>query len=314
MSNQERNAQLAICFLAALADGGSSEAEQADVRRAVAGATESEVAQVYQDVLTGKRTLKGCAGELLSPQTREEAFEMAVGVCAADEGLSERERSFLEQLREALGVPPSKAAGWIDEAQQLALAPVMDRTSSAAGTAPRSTLTVEQIDGMIHKAAVTNGALELLPNSLATMAIVPLQMRLVYKIGKSYGYSLDRGHVKDFLATIGVGMTGQVVEKYATRLVGRLLKGFGGIGGGLVRGATRQATSSAFSYASTYALGHAAKQYYSGGRKLSSVELRSTFEGLFRAAKGQQDQHAGEIEAAAGRVRLRDVLPALKDG
>ena len=163
---------------------------------------------------------------------------------------------------------------------------------------------------MIHKAAIFNGALELLPNSLATMAIVPLQMRLVYKIGKSFGYDLDRGHVKDFLATVGVGMAGQVLEKYATRILGKVL---GGFAGGLVRGAAKQATSSAFSYASTYALGHAAKQYYASDRKLSGIELKSVFEGLFQGAKKKQGDYSAEIEAEAGRVKVKDLLPTIRE-
>ena len=59
---------------------------------------------------------------------------------------------------------------------------------------------------MILNYAILNGALELLPESLATMAIIPLQMKMVYRIGKTYGFELDRGHIKDFLATAGVGI------------------------------------------------------------------------------------------------------------
>ena len=55
---------------------------------------------------------------------------------------------------------------------------------------------------MILNAAIMNGALELLPQSLASMAIIPLQMKLVYRIGTEYGYELDRGHVKDLLAIL----------------------------------------------------------------------------------------------------------------
>jgi len=42
-------------------------------------------------------------------------------------------------------------------------------------------------------------------------ADIPLQMKMVYRIGKSYGFDLDRGHIKDFLATAGVGMASQYV-------------------------------------------------------------------------------------------------------
>jgi len=50
----------------------------------------------------------------------------------------------------------------------------------------------EDQDRMILNCAIVNGALELLPDTLASMAIIPLQMKLVYRIGKSYGYKLDR--------------------------------------------------------------------------------------------------------------------------
>ena len=53
----------------------------------------------------------------------------------------------------------------------------------------------------------TAHAIELLPENLSTLAIIPLQMRLVYQIGQSYGYELDRGHIKDLLAALGVGLT-----------------------------------------------------------------------------------------------------------
>jgi uncharacterized protein (DUF697 family)/uncharacterized tellurite resistance protein B-like protein len=298
MSDQERNALLAICFHAALADGGSSSAEQGRVRALAGGDNETELAELYQQVVTGRLTVASAAQRLLSPQSREQAFEMAAGVCTADEGLSAAERTFLEQLRAELGLPKDLAARVLDSAQAV---------TASAVPAGASSVPAAELDRMIHRAAVLNGALELLPNSLATMAIVPLQIRLVYKIGKSYGYELDRGHVKDFLATVGVGMGSQVLEKYATRLLGRVL------GGGLLRGVAKQATSSAFSYASTYALGHAAKQYYAGGRKLSAIELRSTFTSLFEGAKAKHKDVAGEIESEAGRVKTRDLLPLVKD-
>lgn len=43
-----------------------------------------------------------------------------------------------------------------------------------------------------RNAAILNGALELLPETLSTMAIIPLQMRLVYNVGKAHGYEVER--------------------------------------------------------------------------------------------------------------------------
>ena len=69
-----------------------------------------------------------------------------------------------------------------------------------------SAQTEAELDKSILNYSILNGALELLPQSMASMAIIPLQMKMVYRIGKSYGYELDRGHIKDFLATAGIGM------------------------------------------------------------------------------------------------------------
>jgi uncharacterized protein (DUF697 family) len=128
-----------------------------------------------------------------------------------------------------------------------------------------------EMDKAILNAAILNGALELLPESLSTMAIIPLQMKLVYRIGKSYGFELDRGHIKDFLATLGVGLTSQYLEQAGRKLLGGLL---GKIGGGLLGGLGKQAVSSGMSFASTYALGHVARRYYAGGRSFSAQMLR----------------------------------------
>src|SRR5205807_8342467 len=99
------------------------------------------------------------------------------------------------------------------------------------------------LDHLILNAAILNGALEIMPHTLATMAIVPLQMRLVYQIGMRYNFDLDRGHIKDFLATVGVGLTSQVFEGFTRRLVGGLTRG---LAGGLLGGLAGQAAGSAF--------------------------------------------------------------------
>ena len=130
---------------------------------------------------------------------------------------------------------------------------------------------------MIPNYAILNGALELLPDSLATMAIIPLQMKMVYRIGKSYGYELDRGHIKDFLATAGIGMASQYVEQVGIRLLGSLFgkKRLRGMIGRMAN----QAISSGFSFATTYALGRLAVRYYAGGRTFSTQVLKDTYAG-----------------------------------
>ena len=55
------------------------------------------------------------------------------------------------------------------------------------------------------------------------MAIIPLQMRMVYNIGACYDYTLDKGAIRDLLATLGVGVTGQYLEDVGRKLLGGLL-------------------------------------------------------------------------------------------
>jgi uncharacterized protein (DUF697 family) len=268
------------------------------------------------------------ARELASPEVRRYAFEMAVAVCDADGRCSDAERRFLDSLRASLGLDADESAAVVAEADrladfELAAAPTTMATTpamtpaitpSAAPSASASTTTRDvsaEVDASILKYAILNGALELLPQGLATMAIVPLQMKMVYGVGKSYGVSLDRGHIKEFIATIGVGMTSQVVENFARDLLGGLAKKFLGKTAGKV---VKTATGAAMSFATTYALGQVAKQYYAGGRKLSSVDLRALFSREVERAKGLYTQHRPEIEQSARTLDAKQVLAMVRGG
>ena len=131
-----------------------------------------------------------------------------------------------------------------------------------------------EMDKTILNASITNAALELLPETIASMAIIPLQMRLVHRIGRSFGYEMDMSNAKDFVATLGVGLTGQYLEQFGRKLLGGLL---GGLGGSLGRGVGRQAASSAMTFATTYAIGRVAQRYYAAGRTIDAATLKQTF-------------------------------------
>ena len=113
------------------------------------------------------------------------------------------------------------------------------------------------------------------------MAILPMQMKMVWRIGKAHGYELDRSSIKEFLVAAGIGVGSQVVEGFARKLIG----GFGKkLGGKLVGRIANEATGSAFSFASTFAIGHLAEKYYSGGRKLGGNEMRTLYAPLSEQA------------------------------
>jgi len=311
MSPFETKSIVTLSLLAAFVDGEKHERERAEIKRIAEGLSQADglnLPTLYQDVLMKRVSLASVAGELKSPEARQLAYEMAVCVCDADGTQSEAERMFLADVRTSLGLDAS-AAAFSQKAEEIAAVPVA-ATSAAASVpaAPKSPDTAE-LDKSILNAAILNGALELLPETLSTMAIIPLQMKLVYRIGKSYGYELDSGHVKDFLATVGVGLTSQYLEQAGRKLLGGLL---GKVGGGLLRGLGNQAVSSGMSFASTYALGHVAKRYYAGGRTLSTQMLKDAFSGVVKEGQSLQTQYLPAIQEKARMLDAGKVLSLVR--
>jgi uncharacterized protein (DUF697 family)/tellurite resistance protein len=302
MTEQEQTALLAISLMAAFADGAKGERERAELKtiaESLSAGAKVNLAALYQDVLLKRRTLDDTTALLQSPETRQLAYELAVCVCDADGAHNAAEQRFLDALRDRLGLEPAPAEAFAQEAAAVAAVPLQ-----AAAPANEAAL-----DKSILNYAILNGALELLPQSLATMAIIPLQMKMVYRIGKAYGYELDRGHVKDLLATLGVGLTSQYVEEVGRKLLGGLLRS---VGGRLAGALGRQAAGSALSFATTYALGHVAKRYYAGGRKLSVEQLKDAFGALVGEAQSLRGRYAGEIEQKARTIDAGKLLELVK--
>jgi uncharacterized protein (DUF697 family)/tellurite resistance protein len=310
LSEHERKSILSVCMMAAFADG-SHDRERDEIRRIAEGlARESgmDLSRMYQDVLLRRVSVAEAVGGLESQAAKQLAYEMAVCVCDADGIQSPEERAFIADLGVSLGLDAGARKDYSERAEVLAAAPA---AAAAGPVAATSTLDQAAIDKMVLDASILNGALELLPESLSTMAIIPLQMRLVYRIGKAHGYELDQGHLKDFLATAGVGLTSQYLEQAGRKLLGGLL---GAIGGGLLRGVGRQAVSSGMSFASTYALGHVAQRYYAGGRTLSTQMLRDAFQQVLGQAKGVQARYLPQMQEQARSLNPARIVELVRNG
>lgn len=301
-----QQAILTISLLAAFADGTTDDRERQEIRRvaeSLAGESgNAELTTLYQDVLLKRTDLAKAAAALSDPAHKQLAYEMAVCVCNADGVASPAEQQFLRELRDALRLDAGQAAQVVRDADALAAAPL------AAGQAT-SSMSDAEMDKYILNHAIANGAIELLPQSLATMAIIPLQMKLVYRIGQSYGYEMDKGHIKEFVATAGVGLTSQYVEQVGRKLLGGLL---GVVAGGLGRGLGSVAAGAAFSFATTYALGQLAKRYYAGGRQMNTALLQQTYQSLLSQAKQLQSQYASDIQQKARSLDVTQVLNMVK--
>lgn len=312
MDAAEQRAILNILIHAALADGGKSDAERAAVRDAaesLSGGSGAALAGVYQDVLLKRVTLADAAAALSQPEHRQLAYEMAVCVCDADGVQGEAERAFLAALRGHLGLADGQAQAGAVDADAIAAAAWEPAPRAAQPPLLQSRVSDAELDKTILNASILNGALELLPQSWASMAIIPLQVRLVYRIGKAHGVELDQGHIKEFLATVGVGLTGQYIEQVGRKLVSGLL---GKAAGRMIGGLGGAATSVAFSFATTWALGHLAKRYYAGGRVMSTDLLKRTYQELFATAKGAQQQYLPAIQQRASTLTATEVVEMVR--
>ncbi len=307
MTTDERRAILCVCILAAFADGAQDEVERAEIQRIVEGFGDEAVvvSSVYQDTLSGKISLDDVAQKLASPAAKALAYEMAVCVCHADGEISDAEKQFLAKLREILQLDLASANAHQQTAQALVtqpfsgpLPPVIDSTRDA------------ELDRSILNTSILTGALEIMPQTLGTMAIIPIQMRMVYQIGKRYGFELDRGHIKDFLATVGIGLGSQVLEGYAQRLIGGLTRRVAGRLAGALVG---QAVSSGLAFATTYALGQVAKRYYSSGRTLDMAQLKEAFSSMLQQGHGLQNRYAGEIAQRAREVNVGELMHLVRN-
>jgi uncharacterized protein (DUF697 family)/tellurite resistance protein len=311
MNASEQRAILTLCLRAAFADGGNSEQERAEIKRIaeMLGAEGAlDVSAIYLEVLLGKPDLGAVAAAITQREQRQFAYEMAVCVCSSDGATSPAEREFLGRLAQSLGLDAAPAQAFAQKADAMAGAPL---TASALDGAIVAAVPANaaELDKMILNYAILNGALELLPQTLASMAIIPLQMKMVYQVGKAHGFELDRGHIKDLLATMGVGLTSQYVEQIGRRLLSGLL---GKIAGGLLAGAGRLTTSAAFSFASTYALGHVAKRYYAGGRTIDAAGLQQAFASMLAEAEQLQGNYMGQISERARTLDMTKLLSVVR--
>ena len=317
-SPTDQRAVYAILIHAALADGAKSDTERAALKRITEGFSPEGFNPwtVYQEVLGGRLSVEAAAAGLSSEPVRLMAYEMALGVCDTDGPPDEREKTFLAGLRRALGLDSASAATRAEsEASTVAatLPPAASAAIPAMATPAAPKLVPVDIAGLeksILNHAILAGALELLPQSMATMAVVPVQMKLVYGVGKAHGYTLDRGHIRDFLATAGAGLAAQAVEGYARKLLGGLVGGMLGKGmvGGLGKAAVGAGTGAAITFAATYAIGQLALRYYAGGRRMETAVIKDTYAKLLADGRRLFGLHQGEVERRAAKLSPSEVI------
>jgi uncharacterized protein (DUF697 family)/tellurite resistance protein len=345
MTPDQTRALTSISMFAAFADGAKSDAEREKVRDVVEGLGSPSTTEAARRVLLKQTSVEQEAGLLDSEELRLLAWEAAVGVCEADGVTSPAERAFLDRLAAALGRRADEARAEIDQADGFVRAaepvgavvgvmppplPVMSAgvaggalavggvaagagalASAGAGVDPRQA----QADSAVLRFAIMAAAAELLPQGIATAAVIPLQTKMVHSVAGVYGYPLSGAMIKEFLATVGVGAAGQVIESYARKFLGKLAKQYLGKSAASIAGtAINWGTGPALTFATTYAIGMVARQYYAGGRTLSAIDLRTLLSGQVEKAKGLYSQYEPQVRQTAQSTSPTGLLSFLRGG
>lgn len=293
---------LAICLFAAFSNGEQSDAERDEIARYANEMDADNLAALSRRILMGKLSLTDACEGLSSNDNRMLAYEMARAICEAGGSISTEEEEFLTELRRLLALEKGESGKVEEKVDSVALAPLATAQDEALSS---------DSSGMILKYAILNGALELLPQTLATVVIIPMQMKMVYRIGKTNGVELDRSNIKDFLATAGIGLGSQMVEGFARKMVGQFGRKLGGKTVGKV---ADQVTGSAMSFASTYAIGHVAQRYYSGGRNLTAPAMKKLIAPLQSQARELHTKYLPEIQERAKTFDTAAILSLVRGG
>lgn len=324
MNLQQQQSVLTIAMLAAFADGAKDDTEREEIRRIAqslaAEGNMPDLPRLYQDVLLRRTSLESAAAALQDPTHRQLAYEMAVCVCDVDGRQTPTEREFLAHLKQILQLGSAATAAFDQEEQALLNAldgataptpglPVPVPAAVPSGPSAAAVQRDAELDKSILNYALLNGALELLPQSWASMAIIPLQIKMVHAIGLAHGVELDRGHIKEFIAAAGVGMASQYVEQFGRKLLGGLL---GKVAGKTLGNIGQAATGMAFSFATTYALGQVAKRYYAGGRVMSTAMLRESFQDMLGPAKQLQTEYLPQIRQKAATLDAGQIMSMVR--
>jgi len=296
MNSQDAETIVAIAALAALADGKQTDAERINIAGAAARLGLAPDDAYVQRAVNGELDMATLAARLSGDEARLAAYDAAAAVCHADGVLNPQESAFLADLSRALGAVASESGA----------------TLGAAAAAMSSTPAPKagpDLDKFILDQSMLTAACELLPQRLSGMAILPLQLHMVYSIGQQHGQQFDMDQAKDLIAVFGIGAAGHVMEGVVRGVLGGIGRG---LFGGLVGGAAGVAAGTALTFATTYALGHSSQQYYAQGRQLSAADLKALFARFQTDAKTIFPKVEDRIRDLASGTNLNSILANLR--
>ena len=293
----EQQAIISIALMAALADGQQSDAETASL----ATVSREFGEDLFSEVASGDVTLESQVALLTTPEAKQYALETAIAVCHADGTTNEAENEFLYRLRSALQLPSDAGQMQLEQATTMATtsvsSPITDTVTVTDGA--------DATENLILSHSVIAGALQLLPQGLANLAVLPVQTKMVYQIAEKYGHKPSRENITDLLAIVGVGIASQVVGGIARGLLR-------GVAGRFMGGVAGTAADAAVSFGTTFALGGVAKKYYEQDRKINTEDVKKVFAERLEQGKALYSKYSARVQDEAKSLSSSDITAMMR--
>lgn len=168
------------------------------------------------------------------------------------------------------------------------------------------TNTRDQVQDIAEKCGYAAAALTILPiPGSEIIAVMPLHVGMVVKIGQIHGVDVDRDDAQHLImrigATVGLSLVGSRVATTAAKII---LPGLGGL------------ISAPFMYASTIAIARVAELYFARQGDVSEGDLKSLYKQTVKKArqsfdptKAKSDEAKSRAEAAVAESQ-QDETPA----
>ncbi|MBI1784051.1 hypothetical protein HYR69_02820 [Candidatus Sumerlaeota bacterium] len=241
--------------------------------------------------------LIGECAELTGEETRRQAFQMAVSVCYVDGAPNADEEKFIERLQSLLKISSEDAKFAFLAAKEFSEISVESAVPPPEGEADP--------EAMILSASIFAAALNLLPEAVAGLGAIPLQLRMVRRIGLIHKYELDLNHIRWIMVACGLGLAAQLIETYAWGLLGE---------SAVKRKSSRRSppSSDQVAFAATHALGKLASAYYAASRKISAGDLKALFSSNFEKAEKLSSKHESEIKAMARTLKIEKLADMIQ--
>lgn len=296
MNQEERIALLTLALVAVFANGPKDERELHQLRRVLeelSPAAGVNLSLQLQEVQLKRRTAQDALVVLKRPESRQLAYEIAVCICDVDGVHSDAEHRFLEELRIALALDVRSARSFERAASVIADASL--QPDPVRGFAPPVDVAGSRaLDAGILEVAAFGAALARTGSSLNLLALIPLQMKMIFRVAKAYDARRERGQVKDLMTRLGAAALPQNLQSFG--LV-------------LLEGAAR---AEAVAFANTYALGHAAKAIYGAETELPEAALAERFETLQAEGRALHPTQAAQIDEQARILAANELIALLR--